>query len=84
MRECELCGCELTGIAFEGNGKYLCPDCGDDIRLDEVCEIYDITPREILEEMCDLKEVDIEEQEQAEIDDFKYRQFVEDKMTEGM
>lgn len=82
MRECNFCGCELTGTAFEGYGKYYCPECIEDMTISEVCEEFDITPREILDEMCNLRQLDIEEEEQAEADDFAYRQFVENKMTE--
>lgn len=85
MAKCEYCNEELTGnVKVSPLGKYYCQECLDEMTISDVCEEFDITAKEILDEMCNLREVNIEEEEQSEIDDFKYRQFVEDKMTEDM
>lgn len=83
MARCEYCNEELTGnVKVSPLGKYYCISCLEDMTIADVCEEFDITAKEILDEMCNLREVNIEEEEQAEIDDFRYREYVENKMTE--
>ena len=79
---CQYCSEEIGKYGYQTQRGYYCAECIEKMTVADVCEEFDITAKEILDEMCNLREVNIEEEEQAEIDDFRYREYVENQMTE--